>query len=265
VPDAFYEPDGERFISTELTRGPWDPGSQHAGPPAALLGRAVERLEGGEGRQLGRITYEILRPIPIAPLMVEARIVRPGRSVELCEATLSADQEPLIRANAWRLRTIDVDVPDDVVGGSTVQQRTPPPGPEQGEPLGFFPTGQDVGYHTAMEYRFIEGAFVEPGPALVWLRMGVPLVAGEEPTPLIRVLAAADSGNGVSSALDYRRYLFINVDLSVHLHRLPEGEWVCLDALTLPERNGIGLADTLLWDERGRLGRATQTLLVGKR
>ncbi len=116
-----------------------------------------------------------------------------------------------------------------------------------------------------MEYRFVTGAFMEPGPAIVWMRMGVPLLPGEEPSPLQRVLVAADSGNGVSAALDWRRYLFINVDLSVHLHRMPEGEWVCLDALTLPERNGVGISDTALFDESGSIGRAAQTLLVGER
>lgn len=106
---------------------------------------------------------------------------------------------------------------------------------------------------------------MEAGPATVWMRMGVPLLPGEEPTPLQRVLAAADSGNGVSAALEWRRYLFINVDLSVHLHRMPVGEWVCLDAVTLPERNGVGMADTALFDTQGPIGRATQTLLVGER
>ena len=123
----------------------------------------------------------------------------------------------------------------------------------------------DVGYHTAMEYRFVTGAFLELGPAVVWMRMRHPLVDGEEPTPLQRVLVAADSGNGVSAALDYRRYLFINTDLTVHLHRMPETEWVCLDAVTRLDSAGIGMSDTELWDERGRIGRAAQTLLVRQR
>jgi hypothetical protein len=129
----------------------------------------------------------------------------------------------------------------------------------------FFPTGESVGYHTAMEYRFLRGRFLDPGPATVWMRMRHPLVAGEEPTPLQRVLVAADSGNGVSAALDWRRYLFINVDLTVHLHRLPAAEWVCLEALTIAEPSGLGLADTSLHDELGPLGRAAQTLLVRER
>ena len=137
-----------------------------------------------------------------------------------------------------------------------------PAGPDQGTEKPFFATGHDVGYHTAMEYRFTEGRFRGLGPATVWMRMRYPLVEGEEPTPLQRVLVAADSGNGVSATLDWATHLFINVDLTVHLHRLPAGEWVCLDAVTIPEPTGIGLADTALSDERGPIGRALQTLLV---
>jgi hypothetical protein len=114
-----------------------------------------------------------------------------------------------------------------------------------------------------MEYRFVRGAFLEPGPATVWMRMGVPLVAGERPTGLQRVMVAADSGNGVSAALDWREHLFINTDLSVHLLRLPETDWVCLEAQTLI--GASGMADTALWDECGRIGRAVQTLLVRPR
>ena len=116
-----------------------------------------------------------------------------------------------------------------------------------------------------MDYRFLTGGFLEAGPATVWMRPRVALVAGEEVTPLQRVLVAADSGNGVSAALDWKRYLFINVDLTVHLHRMPEGEWVCLDAITLPEPDGVGMADSALFDERGPIGRAVQTLLVDER
>jgi hypothetical protein len=266
VPESFYEPDGGRYIATELTRGPWDPGAQHAGPPAALIGREIERLGGGrlgsgEGppAQVGRITFDLLRSVPIAPLTLETEVVRPGRSVELVRAKLSDADGEVIRAHAWRLRTTEVSFEEPPGRQEAL------PGPEQGQPGEFFHTGYDVGYHTAMEYRFLSGAFMETGPARVWMRMGVPLVPGEEPSPLQRVLAAADSGNGVSAALDWRSYLFINVDLSVHLHRMPAGDWVCLDAVTLPEQNGIGLADTTLHDERGPIGHALQTLLVDRR
>jgi hypothetical protein len=275
VSEAFFTVDADRYVPTELTRGPWDPGSQHAGPPAALIAREVARLNGGAGRQVGRITYEILRPVPIAPLTVTAEVVRPGRTVELVEASLADEQGEVIRARAWRLREGDVDIPEGLssedgpgtIGSSpsTLRPGFAPPGPSECPPGTFPDTGQDVGYHTAMEYRFAYGGFGEPGPAIAWMRMKVPLVDGEEPQPLERVLAAADSGNGVSSTLDWDRFLFINVDLSVHLHREPVGEWVCLDAITIPERTGIGIADTALYDEGGPIGRADQTLLVDER
>jgi hypothetical protein len=262
MPTAFYEPDGEKsFIATELTRGPWDPGAQHAGPPSALLGREIEGVEGGEGFQVARVTFEILRPVPIGPVTVEAEVVRPGRSVQMIEGSLRGeDGVELIKARAWRIRQGEIEIPADVVTTPAA-----PPGPEEGDEPGFFETGQSVGYHTAMEWRSVGGGFLEPGPATVWMRMGCALVAGEEPTPLQRTLVAADVGNGISAVLDWRRYLFINVDLSVHLERMPEGEWVCVDAVTLPQRNGIGSAESVLSDQRGRIGRAAQALMIAER
>src|SRR4029077_12408761 len=107
---AFYEPDGAGYRATELTRGPWDPGSQHAGPPAAMIARAVELLDDGEEFQVGRLTFEILRPVPIGPVSVEAEVVRPGRRVQMVEASLHGeDEEPLIRARGWRIRTAALD------------------------------------------------------------------------------------------------------------------------------------------------------------
>lgn len=269
---AFFVPDGDRFRPSELCRGPWDPDSQHAGPPAALLGRAIEAVPAEVERQVGRVTFEILRPVPLAPLRTQARMTRPGRSVEMIEASLLDDEGEVMRATAWRLRKTSLELPPEPAvasGGPGAPGRLSrgytPAGPASGYEVDFVPTGQDTGYHTAMEYRFIAGAFNEPGPATAWLRMLHPLVEGEAPSPLARVLVAADSGNGVSSALDWRRWFFVNVDLTVHLHRLPEGEWVCLDAVTLVEPSGVGLADAALYDERGPIGRAAQTLLVGKR
>jgi Acyl-CoA thioesterase C-terminal domain/Acyl-CoA thioesterase N-terminal domain len=260
VSEAFYERDGDRFVATELTRGPWDPGAQHAGPPSALLGRAIEQLEGNGEFQVGRVTFEILRSVPIGPVRVEAEVVRPGRSVQMIEASLGNDDGALMKARAWRLRRGEIDLPDEVAAIPG-----PPPSHELGSQPEFFETGQDAGYHTAMQWRSVGGGFREPGPATVWMRMRQPLVAGEEPTPLQRTLVAADIGNGISAVLDWRRFLFINVDLSVHLERLPEGEWVCVDAVTLPQPSGIGTAESVLSDGSGRIGRAAQTLLIAER
>jgi hypothetical protein len=261
VLEAFYERDGDLFRATELTRGPWDPGAQHAGPPAALLGYALEGLPEADEFQVGRVTFEILRSVPIAPVRVQARVVRPGRRVQMLEAELSdAEGDVLMRARAWRIRTAEVELPSEVI----VAGDTPPP-PEEASRAAFFPTGQEHGYHSAMEVRFVSGEFLEPGPAVVWLRMLQPLVAEEEPTQLQRTLVVADVGNGVSAALDFRRFLFINVDLTVQLERMPEGEWICVDAVTLPQRHGVGTAESVLFDRQGRIGRGLQTLLISER
>jgi hypothetical protein len=250
----------DRFESAPLTRGPWDAGSQHAGPPAALIGRAIERRPGARAdARVARITFDIARPVPIGPLTVSTRVVRAGRSVEVVEAELTPDGGPVaMRATAVLIRTAGQAAPG-------VPGVAPLPGPESSSSRPFFPMPYDQGYHTAMETRFAAGSFLEPGPATCWLRMRVPLVEGEEPSPLTRVLVAADSGNGVSNVLDFRTHLFVNADLSVHLHRYPVGEWVCLDARTVVDAGGIGLADTALHDQAGSLGRAAQSLFVATR
>ena len=252
---------GIGFVATELTRGPWDPGAQHAGPPAALLGREIERLPDAGEFQVGRVTFEILRSVPIGPVAVEARVVRPGRRVQLVEAELRDEAgEPLVRAHAWRLRTAPVEIPPEAMGALE-----PPPGPERGRRSSSSPPGRSAGTTRRWSAGSSRAASSSPGPAVVWLRMRQPLVAGEQPTPLQRVLVTADVGNGVSATLDYHRYLFINVDLTVNLERLPRGEWVCVDAVTLPQPNGVGTAESVLSDEEGRIGRALQTLLVSER
>ena len=270
--EAFCIPDGERFVASELTRGPWDPGAQHAGPPAALLGRAVERFGSRPDVQVVRLTFEILRQVPIATLELETSLLRGGRRIEVIGASLSSAGTEVMRVTGIRIRTVDppgdgeAGGADDALGPAAgLEDIKVPPGPEHGEPLQFFPTKHGVGYNTAMEWRFVEGAFLEPGPATVWMRMRHPLLPGEEPSPLQRVLIAADSGNGVSSVLDWRRWLFINPDLTVYLHRPPIGEWVCLQARTTLEPVGHGLAESVIFDRTGPVARGLQSLFVARR
>jgi hypothetical protein len=261
VTESFYVLEGDaaagsvRVVPSELTRGPWSRNSQHAGPPSALLAGAIELCEPRDGMRVGRVTVEILKPLPIEPLTLNAQVVRPGKSVELIEARIEGADGELARARGWRLAESDIT--------AAWEQDDPPPGHQDAEALEFFPTGEAVGWHTAMEIVFARGRFLEPGPATVWMRPRVALVEGEPITPLQRVMLAADGGNGVSAPLPWDRFIFINTDLTVHLLRPPEGEWVCLDSVT--HVDGTGMTDTALWDERGRVGRAAQTLLVRAR
>jgi hypothetical protein len=256
MPDAFYVSDGDLFVPTALTRGPWSAEAQHAGPPAALIARAIESLEPRE-LSLARFTLDVLRPVPLEPLAVEARAVRSGRSTQYAEATLSDGEGAIAHATAWRIggeprEELDIDP-------------VPPPGPEDAGPAPFFEPGWSPSYFDAMEWRLARGALAEPGPAAVWMRMRCALVEGEEPSPAARVLVAADSGNGISWALPLETSLFINTEITVHLVRMPEGEWVCLDARTRVGPEGVGLAESVLWDQRGMIGRGAQSLLVASR
>lgn len=258
--DAFYLDEGDgRFLSSEHTIGPWGSDSQHGGPPAALLGRAIERVSGRDDMQMARVSFEILKPIPIELLTVQAHVVRPGRRVELVEASLSSGTQEVMRARAWRIRTTKLELEPTPAAAPL------PPGPEEGHDVEPFQATSDFGYLGAMEWRFVSGSFLQPGPATAWLRMRYPLVGGEEITPLTRVLIAADSGSGISGAIDYGRWFFINPDLTVYLHRLPAGEWVCLDAATTVEASGVGLASSLISDETGPIGRGIQSLFIGPR
>jgi len=257
--DAFFIHDGgDRYVPTEWTIGPWSRESQHAGPPGALLGRALERVIGRDDVQVVRATFEILRPVPLVPLQVQAEILRPGRSVILTRASMSDDKGPVMTAQGWAIRTAALDLEPQVHGPP------PPEGPDAGHDVDLF-TSDEVNYLKAMEWRFVKGSFMEPGPATAWARMRVSLLEDEEVSPLTRVLALADSGNGISASIDFGRWVFINPDLTVYLHRLPEGEWVCLDAQTTVEPSGIGLATSVLSDRTGLIGRGVQSLFLGPR
>jgi hypothetical protein len=254
---SFFVPGSRGFLATEATRGPWDERHQHAGPPSGLLGRALERFQPREDARIVRVTVDILRPVPIAEIEIDVSLARGGKRIELLDAVARAEGEDVLRARAWRLRTGKLEVPEG-------ERETIAP-PESGRFEPFFAIAADVGYHTHMDWRFVRGSFRELGPGTAWLRMGVPLVEGEDPSPLVRTLVAADSGNGVSCSLDPARYLFINTDLNVFLHRPPEGPWIGMDSASRVEATGVGLTTTVLHDRRGPVGRALQTLFVAER
>lgn len=259
MPEAFYaQLDDSTFRPSAHTAGPWDARHQHGGPPSALLGRAMERLAGLADAITARVTVEILGPIPVdADLTVTAQSLRSGRSVELLSAELTANGRMVAAARCWRIRTGAIPVASPA--------GEPPALPAAGVDARVAGTIWDGHYLSAIEWRFAAGHFVDAGPATVWTRMRVPLLADEEPSPLQRVLTVADSGNGVSGELDPRRYLFINPELTVHLHRLPAGEWICLDARTTLQPHGVGLAETVIYDRAGRVGRGAQALLAAAR
>ncbi|WP_040338762.1 thioesterase family protein [Candidatus Blastococcus massiliensis] len=266
LPGALYVPTAEGFTATALTIGPWDPGLQHAGPPAALLAREAERAGGIDGGQTVRLNYDILGPVPVGPVRIRSRIVRPGRRVELVEAVLDAgDDRPLMRLSAWRMRTRTEGLPAPVEGAAPEAAHPAPAGVEASRPgeASFFRS--EIAYHKALEWRFASGDFDARGPAAAWTRPQCTLVEGEPITPLQHLLVMTDAASGISAVLDGRSATFANVDLSVALHRPPRGEWLGMDAITVLGDSGAAQCSAVLFDEDGAIGRSTQSLFVEPR
>jgi Thioesterase-like superfamily len=259
VHGVFFEPAGtDTFVATSATAGPWSERSQHGGPPSALAARALERHEPDEGQRLARVTVDILRPVPLGKITVRTRTVRPGRRVAMLEAVLEADGLEVMHARGWRIAVGD-GVP--VIGAGT----PPPPVPAE-QPMPKVAGAHMDGYLEMIDWRYVAGGGLgTPGPARVWARSKIPLIPGEEPSPMCRTLLISDSGSGVSAALDPATFLFINVDLTVVLPRDPVGEWLLLDAATTIGARGTGLAETVVCDPDGPCGTALQTLLVTRR
>lgn len=250
---SFYVPNASGgFDSQPSTGSPWGDDSQHGGPPGALLTRAIERLPEAEARVIGRITIELLGPVPVGSLSVTASVARPGRSVALVEAVLCADR-PVARASAWLFPTAVTEAAP--VG--------PPPahGPADGEEHPS-PPGWGRGYLDSVEWRWIEGSVMTPGPALVWMRPTVSLVDGDDWSPVQRLMACVDSASGASARLDPRQWGFLNTELTVHVLRPPVGEWVCLEAETTLTSGSVGLATSHVYDEQGLVARSAQALLI---
>jgi len=250
------------YASTDLTRGPWHPQHQHAGPPIALVARGIERAAAAlELTHIARLTANLLRPVPIAELALEVETDYAGRNVAHFSARLYAGGKEVARFTAVAQREAAVDLPQALAGHPLPQA----PRPAGDSPAERFPfSKKTIGIQDLIESRVAAGTMFR-GPSAVWFRMRHPLIAGEEPSALQRVAVAADSGNGISAILGFDKFVFVNSDLTVNLLRRPEGEWVCIDARTLLGPSGGGLAEARIFDALGLVGRSTQSLAVRRR
>lgn len=253
--DAFYLPCGDgRFKATIAAQGAWDPEHQYGGAVAALLARESERVIAGAGVTPVRATCDFFGPVPVDEVCLTGQLVREGRRTRLVQTELHVDGRPRARMSTWWMREQQLGLVDATSGAAVPE--VPPPAERPNPPFG---------YLRASERRFVRGSFLELGPAFVWNRTTVPLVDGETMSPLQRTLMDADIAAGVSATVDWQRYAFSNVELTVHLHRLPEGTWLGLDAVSEVDRRGVGLTRTVLWDRNGVVGTAAQALFVTPR
>jgi hypothetical protein len=264
---AVYLPTDDPCVyeSTPLANAGWYEEGQHGGAVAALIAGHVERVPTLVSMEMARVTVELLRVVPLVPLRIDTEVVREGKRIQIVEARIS-DPEGTVLSVAWiqRLRAADLPISES--------SKPAPSGlrpPEECTAIGKDPWGagrpdRPMFYRQAVEMREIYGKFAEPGPAAVWIRLRVPIIAGEEPTPTQRAMAAADFGNGLSPELDVARWVFMNTDLTVHLGRQPRSEWVGLEARSSYADTGRAIAVGILSDAGGWFGNSSQTLFVDR-
>jgi acyl-coenzyme A thioesterase PaaI-like protein len=259
--EAVFRVDNNEVETRAHAGGPWHPGMQHGGAPSALAVWAAERIPTPEPMHVARLTVDLMRPVPVAPLTIAAEVVREGRKIQLCAVRLAADGVEVARASVLRIRARDVVLPDAVAGTS---DGTPldVAGPETGRAD---EAGNSSKFIQGLSLRAVRGGFLQPGPGAIWFRADRPIVEGATTSPAMRAAVAADCSNGVSSVLDITKWTFLNADLTVSFARPAVGDWILLNSQTTLGRDGAGLAISRLADIHGYFGCATQSLVVEPR
>ncbi|MBR1222034.1 thioesterase family protein [Bradyrhizobium sp. U87765 SZCCT0131] len=256
--DAIFRVEGNQVWTSPLAGGPWDPRAQHGSPPAALVAWIAEAMPSPVPMHVARLTIDLMRPVPVAPLTFTSEVVKEGRKIQLCDIRLFAEGVEVVRASVLRIRTVANVVPE--------MAATPPldvPPPDQCvEDIG---DSQRNAFLATMTMRPAFGRFIALGRAAIWFRANLPLVEGQALTPLLRAVIASDFCNGTSPSLDFAQWTFINADLTINLARQPVGDWILVNAESYSGPDGAGLSIARLADGTGYFGRVIQSLVVERR
>jgi hypothetical protein len=256
--EAIYRIDGDRVAVSPNAAGPWDAGMQHGSAPAALVVWAAERMATAVPMTIARVTIDLMRPVPLAPLTIATEVIRAGRKIQLCAVRLMAGDVQVVGATVLKIRTAAEALPPDI---ADVPLDVPGPDRSRAD-SGRYSASPFV---TGMSLRAARGEFGVPGPGAIWYRIDRPLVEGFAASPAMRAVVAADFCNGTSAALDFRDWTFLNADLTVSMARAPRGDWILLDAQSWIGPDGAGLAMARLADQNGYFGRAVQSLVIERR
>lgn len=266
--DAYYElvdpddPDGERFSASDHVISTWSPTMQNAAPVSALLVRAVEGCAPRPDTRLSRVVVDLLGPVPVTDqLWVRAHVERPGTKIELIDAVLLApgpegQPRPVAKAHAWRFEEHNTE---DLFFTPAGPLRPVAEGRRRNPD-----DNADQTYIQSLDWRWLND-ILNSVPAECWARPVVDLVKGETMTPMQRLFAVADIANGMGSRLDVTEWLFLNTDLTVHVHRVPAGEWIGVQAETHYGSDGVGVSRGTLFDEQGPVAAIQQAQLVRRR
>ena len=256
-PGFYYRAfDDGLFESSINAQGAWSPHEQHMAPVSGLMMRSIERCNPRPELQLARVSFDILGMIPAGLFQISTRVIRPGRTIELVEAEMVAEGRTAITARAWRLA-------DNETSSVAGLEEAPMPGVEECEPydgMAIWPGG----FIETLEFRAAPGH--RPGRARMWLRSNCDMVEGEDPSDLVRLTGMVDAANGIATRVlpGPGSWVFPNVDLQLHFHRMPTGGWLGLDTRVTFGATGVGLTTSVLHDETGPFGRSEQILTLRK-
>jgi acyl-coenzyme A thioesterase PaaI-like protein len=256
--DAIYRVEGDRVLTSPNAAGPWDINMQHGSAPAALAVWAAEAIPTRAPMGIARVTIDLMRPVPIAPLRLQTEVLREGSKIQLCAVRLLAGDVVVVGATVLKIKAREMALPPEVA--DIVPEL---PGPDQAREEQ--PNFSSSPFVRGVSMRAARGRFGVPGPGAIWYRVDWPLVEASPVSQAMRAVVAADFCNGTSAALDFRQWTFINADLTVSFARQPVGAWILLDAESWIGPDGAGLAMARLADQRGYFGRAVQSLVVEKR
>ena len=251
----------ERYRPSLHTWGPWG-AFQLGAPPAAILTHALQHCPGlPDGMRTTRVAVDLLGAVPYTEMRTRARITRPGRQILKVEAELLAEDRngkwrAVASASAWRMAVLETTEVEKSFA-------RPIPGPEEAGDGGPLYEDWDCGYIDSIDIlNMPDPDEPESRHRIHWVRTDKPIVAGIETDGVEYLMSMVDVANGVGASLDPRKWMFMNTDLVVHLHREPEGEWIGISAKASIGPDGIGMTAAYLSDVRGPVGRSMQTLLV---
>jgi len=255
---AIYRVDGNNVVTSPDAAGPWDRRMQHGSAPASLVTWAAERIATPVPMNIARVTIDLMRPVPVAPLTIATEVLREGRKIQLCEVKLLADGVQVVGATVLKIKAQAQALPDDVKELPVML-----PSPEDS----FVEDGHAATspFVRMVSMRAARGRFGRAGAGAIWFRIDHPLIEGEAISQAMRAVVAADFSNGTASTLDFCAWTYINADLTVNLSRQPIGEWILLDGESWIGPDGAGLAMSRLADRQGYFGRAVQSLVIEKR
>ncbi|MGW0904430.1 thioesterase family protein [Streptomyces sp. NPDC002853] len=253
---SYYEPiDEHRYKPTVHAGGAWDTDEQHFSPLGGLTVHAIDRYLAARpdsGLVMSRISFDILGRLALDECEIRVETIRPGRTIELVEAVVLMADRPVVRARAWLLASGDTSS----VAGGGADKLTSPEALESWPMASLWPGG----YIASVDVRPV--APPQPGRTTAWISTPLDLVAGQTASPLASYVALVDTANGIAVRRPPTEWMFPNVDLTVHLHRQPEGGWTGLDTTVTFGPTGQGITSTVLHDIHGPVGHAQQILTV---